>query len=518
MKYDISDVLIKSTMSNYFLLFIKIIASLLLVRIIFLGISNEEYGFWALLWTIFGYSLLLDFGFGTAVQKATSQAMEKKDWKDYNGLISTVFFSYMGLSLCIFFVTLIMAWNLEKIFVFSSDKSIEYYQGVFMIFGFGTTLIFPFGFFKEILRGLQQIALRNNIDIVFLILNFIVIAVCVGWYSSLMAMAVSAIVIQLLTNICMAIYVFKKIPGLKISWRYFQRQKVKEVMSFSFFAYIVMFSNLIIFKTDQIVISVFSTLALTGFYQIIARVTDLFRQFSTQIHDIIGPISAALFASSNQDKLSAILLQSNQVVGFISTMLLVPALLFIDKLLYFWLNIENEMVCITAQILLISMYILVFLRSSSVQVLLMCNKHKQLTVVAIIEGVLNLGLSIYLIQSYSIMGVAIGTLIPNILLACVYNIPVGCKFSNITIWCYLKTAVMKNLITGLLVYAFIFYISSFSAELSFLGLLCYCLLSLVLFCLIYYLLWTDSNQRKKSKAMLKKYIFNKKKLLNIINV
>ena len=41
----------------------KILFSLALVRIMFLGISNEEYGFWALLWTIFGYSLLLDFGY-----------------------------------------------------------------------------------------------------------------------------------------------------------------------------------------------------------------------------------------------------------------------------------------------------------------------------------------------------------------------------------------------------------------------------------------------------------------------
>ncbi len=71
MNIDIKDVLIKTTASNYILLIIKIFASLLLVRIIFLGINNEEYGFWALLWSIFGYSILLDFGFGTAVQKAT---------------------------------------------------------------------------------------------------------------------------------------------------------------------------------------------------------------------------------------------------------------------------------------------------------------------------------------------------------------------------------------------------------------------------------------------------------------
>ena len=518
MKTSINDMLIKTTASNYILLIVKIITSLFLVRIIFLGISNEEYGFWALLWTIFGYSVLLDFGFGTAIQKSTSETLENGKWEDYNKLISTVFFSYILLSIGVFIITLILAINLEKIFVFSSTESIEYYKIIFVIFGFGTSLIFPFGFFKEVLRGLGEISLRNNIDFIFLILNFIVISLSVTVYSSLLCMAIGAVVIQLFTNIFMAIYVYKKIPTLKISTSLFQKNRVRNIMGFSFFAYIVMFSNLIIFKTDQIIISIFSTVILAGFYQIIARITELFRQFSTQIHDIIGPISAALFANSNHDKLSSVLLQSNQIVGFISTMLLIPSFLFIEELLYIWLNINDEQVILTAKILLISMYILVFLRSSSVQVMLMCNRHKSLTIVAVIESIMNLFLSIYLIQYYSIVGVAIGTLIPNIFLAIVYNIPKACKFSNISIIEYVKKAIIKNIITGLIVYTILFFLSQLTNEITFVLLLFYGFISMLFYCLIYYVLWLDNEQKKNVVILIKKYIFNRKKLLNIINV
>ena len=513
MTLNINEVLIKSSVSNYIFLILKILLSLFLIRIIFLGINNEEYGFWALLWSIFGYSVLLDFGFGTAVQKATSEALEKNEWENYNKLISTIFFSYVLLSLGIFIFTLIMAFNLEKIFVFTSSESLEYYKTIFMIFGFGTTLIFPFGFFKEILRGLREIPLRNNIDMIFLILNFIIIYISVTVYSSLLVMAIGAILVQFFTNIFMAIYVYKKIPSLIISPNLFQKNKVKEVMSFSFFAYIVMFSNLIIFKTDQIVISVFSSFALVGFYQIVSRISELFRQFSTQIHDIIGPISAALFSSSNKDKLSKVLLQSNQIVAFISTMLMVPSFLFIEELLYFWLNINDRDVILTAKILLVSMYILVALRSSSVQVLLMCNKHKQLTVVAIIEAVMNLFLSIYLIQYYSIIGVAIGTLIPNVILAIVFNIPVACKFSGISVFLYLKKAVFKNMFTGLIVYTVLFYVSQFFGEISFIHLIAYGFLSLILYLMFYYLCFLNKSDKQKAKCFIKESILSKKKTI-----
>ena len=489
-------VIIKSTLSNYVLLILKIVFSLALVRIMFLGISNEEYGFWALLWTIFGYSLLLDFGFGTAIQKATSEASATKKWDDYNNIISTIFFSYVLLSSVILISTVVIAQNLEQIFVFK-NYDIEYYKTVFYIFGVGTSLVFPFGFFREVLRGLQKISIRNNIDIVFLVLNFILLSGSVYLKLSLIHMAIFAIIIQFFTNIVMGYYVYQNIPNLKISVALFKKQKVRELIGFSFFAYIVMFSNVIIFRTDQLIISMFSTVALVGFYQVVSRISEIFRQLSTQVHDILGPISASLFVTNDHDKLGNILFTTNRVVGFIATMILIPSILFIDELLFFWLKIDNKMVINTAIVLLFSMYILVFLRSSSVQVLLMCDKHKQLTYIAIIESIFNLALSIYLVKNYSILGVAIGTLIPNLFLAIVYNIPVACKFSKVDIFYYIKNIIFKTIGIGLFVFFTMDYLLLDNQIESIFELFYYGFLSMILFVIVYFLLGLSKIEQKQ---------------------
>lgn len=497
------NVILNSTLSNYLLLILKIILSLMLVRIMFLGISNEEYGFWALLWSVFGYSLLLDFGFGTAVQKATSQAHATNNWNTFNETISTIFYSYILLSLVILIATFLLAQNLDKIFVFADLHTIEYYKTAFYIFGIGTAFLFPFGFFKEVLRGLQKISLRNNIDIVFLILNFILLALCVKYGYSLIYMAIVAILIQLFTNIFMAVYVFKNIPNLKISLRFFKKRRVLELMSFSFFAYIVMFSNVIIFRTDQLVISMFSTVALVGVYQIVSRVSELFRQFSTQIHDILGPISASLFTTNSHNELYNTLFHTNKIVGFISTLLFIPTFLYIDKLLYFWLGIQEKEVITTAMILLVSMYILVFFRSSSVQVLLMCEKHKQLTVVAILEASLNLVLSIYLVQKYGIIGVALGTLIPNVFFAIFYNIPVSCWFSKISILYYLKEVVFKTLILALIVSCIFYFFTINNVETLF-DLVIYGLMIVTSYTSLYYLFLNKCDKEEVKKLLINK--------------
>jgi O-antigen/teichoic acid export membrane protein len=503
------DKILSSTISNYILLILKIILSIMLVRIMFLGISNEEYGFWALLWSVFGYSLLLDFGFGTAVQKATSVSNAKNDWKGFNETISTIFFSYIFLSSIILIVTIILAKNLDEIFVFSGENTSEYYKTVFYIFGIGTSLLFPFGFFREILRGLEKITIRNNIDIVFLILNFVLLTLCINYSYSLIHMALVAILLQLFTNIFMAYYVIKNIPDFKISYRFFKKQRVYSLMSFSIFAYIVMFSNVIIFRTDQLVISMFSTVALVGIYQIVSRVSELFRQFSTQIHDILGPISASLFVTNEHDKLYNTLFQTNKIVGIISTILFIPSFLFIDKLLYFWLDISNDEVTYTAMILLVSMYILVFFRSSSVQVLLMCNKHKQLTVVAVIEAIMNLVLSIYLVQKYSIIGVALGTLIPNLFFAIFYNIPVSCSFSKVSISYYLKEVVIKILSIATIVFVCLYVFINTTTITNLYEVVVYGILSVLSFSFLYYFLCLNESDKEK----IFKLFLNKRKVI-----
>lgn len=504
-----TQLIIKSTISNYILLVLKIVFSLALVRIMFLGISNEEYGFWALLWTIFGYSLLLDFGFGTAIQKATSQSNATKNWDDYNNIVSTIFFSYVLLSIVILISTVVIAQNLEEIFVFES-YDIEYYKTVFYIFGIGTSLVFPFGFFREVLRGLQKITIRNNIDIIFLVLNFLLLSGAVYMELSLIHMATFAIIIQFFTNVAMGYYVYKNVPNLKISVSLFKTQKVKELIGFSFFAYIVMFSNLIIFRTDQLIISIFSTVALVGFYQVVSRISEIFRQLSTQIHDILGPISASLFITNNHDELGNILFTTNRVVGFIATMILIPSILFIDELLFFWLKIDSTVVTDTAIVLLVSMYILVFLRSSSVQVLLMCDKHKQLTYIAIIESILNLVLSIYLVKNYSILGVAIGTLIPNLFLAIVYNIPVACRFSKVNIFYYIKNVILKTILIGLFVFFSMNYLLIDIKIDSIFELFFYGFITMISFVIIYFVFALNKIEQKKILSFFTSRFINKK--------
>jgi len=451
---------------------------------------------------VFGYSLLLDFGFGTSVQKYTSEVSVTGNWSKYNRLVSTIFFNYCGLAVVIVIATLILSMYVGQIFKFEDSSSIDRYRTVFLMFGIGTAFVFPTGFFAEILRGIQLIRLRNNISMIFSILNFLGIAIAVKSGYSLIAMTVISVFTHLATNLVMAFFCFRRLENFSIKLSDYHFGMMKEVMSFSMFAYVIMFSNIIIFQTDQIVISVFASVGLVAFYQIASRLASTFMYFSTRFNDNLGPVASVFHASGQSDKLASMQLYSSRIIGALATLMLVPLVAYIGPLLEVWLELTEPASRMCAVILLLSSYFLVFFRSGSVQILLMCGREKELMIVAVIECVANLVVSIILVKKLGMVGVAIGTLIPNIVLGCVYNIPVACKFAKVGMWEFFSFSVFRTVIVGAVSAAFAYWLSYLYYPNNLKILFVFCCAACGLYVVLFYIIGISSQERKRLNEMV----------------
>jgi len=428
-----------ATLSNYIHLIIKIIASLVLVRIMFLGMGKENYGFWALLWSIFGYSVLLEFGLGVTIQKKSAEFMATGEIKKISSLFSTYLVVYFIISIFIVLTTIILSLNIDTLFVITDKHKLEEYSLALLIFGIGSAISFSLGFADEILRGFHLLKIRNYINTLFILLNSILLWQCVVWEQPIYIYALVAVSVQALNNISFFIVLKRKISHLKISFKLVDFSDVKRSMKFSLSAYLIMFSNIIIFRTDQIIISVIAGVTFAGFYQIAARVSELFRQFATQFHESLSTKAAILHKDNDKEELSDLLIHSNKLISAVATLLFIPAYILIEPLLFHWLSLNDVATIIIAKILLISMYILVVFRSSMVNILLMNDQHIQLMRVGLLEAFSNIILSIILVSKYGMIGAAIGTLIPNIFFALFYNIPVSLKYTSTSFLTYMKT-------------------------------------------------------------------------------
>jgi len=437
-KENLRKVIIKNTVANYIVTATFFITGIFLTRILYLGLGKESYGFWVWIWQIFGYSLLLDFGFGTSVQKYTAEVLVSKDYKHYNSLLSTVFGTYGIMTVLIIMITFILHFFVDSFITFPPGADIDFYKATFLFFGIGVAFVFPMGAFAEILRGLKKIYLRNVINFFKLIVNFIGIYYIFEMGMGLIELAIFSVAVNLLANIAMAITVLRLMPEVKIRPKNFKLSMLKEVVNFSFFAYLITFSNMIIFKTDTIVVGAMIGAAAIAIYQLGSKISQMMSTLTTQFQENLGPIAAQMYKAKEFGKLQNLLIESNRFISFITFFLFAAMSIMAKPLLYIWLEVTDPNVLYITYLLNISFFFAVIFRSGSNSVLIMANKHKFLTILALIEATANLVLSILFISLIGVVGVAIGTLIPNVILGLFVMFPASAKFSKIPIFSYAK--------------------------------------------------------------------------------
>src|SRR5687768_196141 len=106
---DIKQHIWRNTASNYFCMALRLVVGLVLFRLLYQELTTEEFGFWALLWSVFGYGVLLDFGFGFTAQKRVAELSVHQDWNRLSKVLSTIFFSYVGVAALIILAGLVGA-------------------------------------------------------------------------------------------------------------------------------------------------------------------------------------------------------------------------------------------------------------------------------------------------------------------------------------------------------------------------------------------------------------------------
>ncbi|ROS01511.1 O-antigen/teichoic acid export membrane protein [Sinobacterium caligoides] len=448
-KYNLHR-LVTAAASNYSAFIIRMLIMVFLTRLLFLGLDTEDYGFWALLWSIFAYSLLLDFGYGTTLMKATSEVTVLQHWQHYNQLLSTVLINYLLIGLIIAVASVLLSWQLPRLFNFDASANEDYYRLALLVFGCGTGLVFPFGVFTEVLRGLQKFHLRNALLTLREVLNFIGMFYAIRQENPLVSMAIVAVASQLICNLLMAIACFKAMPKLSVSVRLYSTKINRSITRFSLLAYIITLASLICYKSDQIVISVFSTFTVVAFYHVALRWSEIYRMLASQMQDILAPMAAALNSEGSVNESQQLIVFSNKIITAIATAFVIPITFFAQPLLFIWLEIDNKDTLICSYILLFCTWFTVVFRHTSAQILLVSEHQKSLAIIAAVECTSNLLLSIYLIHLYGIIGVAIGTLLPSLLLGLLANIPLAGRFCHLSIARYLQLSFLSPIITGLI--------------------------------------------------------------------
>src|SRR5258708_339026 len=116
-------------------------------------------------------------------------------------------------------------------------------------------MAFPLGIFPEILRGQQRISLTNYILLSGFLLSFTLVVIALWQHWGLSALFIITLGCSILADLVCGFFAFRQMPEVKIRPAHFSRAMIHDTLRFSVFAYVTTVSNMILTRTDQLVIS-----------------------------------------------------------------------------------------------------------------------------------------------------------------------------------------------------------------------------------------------------------------------
>lgn len=430
---SLNSLIRRNTMTNAMVAVMRVFRGLLMARWTYLHLGQAYYGFWGLLWGMFIYVVLLDFGFSKAAQKATAERLYEHDEEHYNQIMNTVFSMQWLMSAVIIVATFAGVIWLKELTHVDDPEQLRYCRSVLLVFGCGIALTFPTGIFPEVLVGLKRIYLRNYVLLVGGVFEVIGIYVVLNSGGMLMAMTILVVGLNLSLNMVMLILIKRRLPVWKLKFT-LHRKVVRELADFSTFVYLHDIGSMIIGRTDRLVLSVISGLDAVGVYQIGTRLPENFVAVTSQYRDNVAPLTADLLKRGRKEELCRTLMKGLRFTVWMAAGGAGVIVVLTPEMLDFLFKARGEDAQMVCRLMVISAFFTVAVRDFAQRIMMMSGNHRLRCVLIWAEAAANLSLSIYLTLKIGLVGVIIGTLAPNVVISLFVILPYYSKFVVTSLW------------------------------------------------------------------------------------
>jgi O-antigen/teichoic acid export membrane protein len=408
----------KNVFSNWSAYFFTAIVAFFLAPFVVRSLGDSAYGAWVLLGSLVGYMGLLDMGVRGAVTRYIAKYHAENDHQQSSRLASSAFILFCIAGLLAIFLAALLAVFVVPAFRIPADLVSE--ARIVVVIGgitIGTALIN--GVFEGIIVGRQRFDYASGLTIGAEGLRALLVVLVLSAGEGLVALALIQLAIGVLRMGAARQIGRRLYPEAQIRFRNWAPQSIRTIFSFSVYVMFLQASGTIIMYTDSLVISAFLPISLLTFFAIAVNLTTYARSIVRGISFTLMPMSSALEAQGMMQELRRIVLKSARLSTLMIFPIVITFMLRGSSFIGLWMGPKYAQ---------LSGHVLWILTiglathggfGSIASTMYGLNRHKGLIPIFLTEAVANLALSIWLVQTMGIIGVAWGTVLPRLVVALV---------------------------------------------------------------------------------------------------
>jgi len=441
--------------SNWVLILVTIGATYFLTPFIIGTLGQEGYGTWTLITSMTGYISLMALGVPMACVRYLAQDVAEGDARKMSQTIG----SCAGLYLLIGMVAIMIGAVLMVLFdhyeipaTFQTEALVAF--GL-MVLNVSAGFI---GFLPEgILFAHHDFVRRNLVRIVGILLRL-------GLTIGLLTLKASLVTLAAVQIACLAfdfsvtlLLIRRQYPEVRISLGDFDFGMVRRIFSFSVYVLLLTAGARLSFETDALVIGALMGVGSIPFYVVANSLIVYVMDFVIAIAAVVSPMATKLATEGKSDELREMFLKWSKVALSLTLMVGLFLIVFGPTFIGWWIDPSYEHPSgQVLQILMVSSFVFLPIRGVALPLLMGLGKPKTPAIASLAAGLLNLGLSVLLIRPFGLLGVAVGTAIPNVLFAALVLV-VACRALDLTVADYVKYVVPRAALGALPIVALLLW-------------------------------------------------------------
>jgi O-antigen/teichoic acid export membrane protein len=434
----------KNIGSNWLLMLATMASAYFLLPFTLRCLGNDQYGTWLLITSFTGYLGLLVLGVPMASVRYITHDASIGDYPAMNKTIATC----AGMYLLIGAASLVIGVGLLVVFEWAYDVPVAFRNTarIAYLIVVSTTSV---SFFAQMPHGIMasyhDFVGRNMVQTGSILVKVLFTVVLLTWKPSLMVLAFVLLVPVILESGIMWMLVSRKYPEVKLNLSLFDWKTMRQIFSFSVFVLVLNIGIQLSFQTDSLVIGKLLNINQIPYYAVANTIMVYAMQFVIGIAAVVMPMATRLQAQGHQDQLKRLFFKWSKITFSLTLLGGLFLLVFGPELIRAWIGSSFATPAgIVLQVLMLSALVFLPIRGVALPILMGIGRPRSATVAFLLAGVLNLILSVVLARPLGLLGVAVGTAIPNVFFGLVLLI-ICAKELNFRIREYLSRVVLLPL-------------------------------------------------------------------------
>lgn len=402
--------LLRNAITNYLRFFLTGVIGFVLTPMMVHGLGDGRYGLWVTVFAFTGYFGLVDQGIRPSLVRYVSRDQAAKDWDGLSRTMNSAIALYTAAGVLVMVACVVVAARFGQWFRID-PAMLPAARTTVLVSGLSLALGFPLGVFGAALSGLQRYDIGNAIGMAILLARALLFVVVLRAGGGIVELAWVSLATNLVGYVLTAWVVVRMLPEVRYGRGWVTGDHLRMIGSYSGFAFIGAVASSIAFQTDSLVITGFLGAALVTPFALAAGLVDNARTLVHNATWVLSPTASEMETLGEHEKLHAMLIAGAKYSVLVCWPVLFALIVFGPNLLTTWVGPKYRDAATLLTILAVPT-LLSLPQSAASSMLYGVSRHRGVVTLSLVNAVLNLGLSLWWVKPFGLVGVALGTAVP----------------------------------------------------------------------------------------------------------